>query len=648
MRMNRPISLIAILGVSNFVCAQQLAQISEKDFLAEMPIVLSVSRLPQRLDETPGAVTILDRQMIRQSGARDVADLLRFVPGFQVSSSFESNSPQGSYHAKLGDYSNRVQVMVDGRSVYSPFLWGSTGPGLQTVALEDIERIEVLRGSNSAAYGARAFLGTINIVTRDTVDTMGVAASVGTGDNGIQDTLVRLGWGDDSARFRLSADRRADMGLSGSSGPDRVNRVNLRTDLRTSSTDQIELRAGQSVSVASVGFDVDPGGGNGVRDRSIATTYLQADWRRNLGTDEDLAFQFSHMEEAIRDQVPYAFLPSILIDWGGRAASDTLSLQHTLRLGTDLKWVWGGEVRRERIVSRALYDTDSEFITDFHRLFGNAEWHLNQNWVLNAGGMFENNSVGDDGFFPRAMLNWHFAPGHTLRYGLSKAQRPPATFENFGHVVYRDPTLPPEGVTTYQSRPGLASEEVLAREIGYLGDFPSLGISVDVRIFDEALSNLIKERQDGAGIKYYVNAEGSNIHGVEYQLRWRPWSGAHLSLGQIFVDNSQLNPIAPGSSQAASRDVFSSTSLMFTQRLDHGVNFSLMYSQSDSVPEFPGASVTAPAMSRTDVRVAKQLRLGSKRGEVSFVVQNLGPAYQDFLPDFYFRRQAYVMLRLEN
>jgi iron complex outermembrane receptor protein len=649
MRINRQISLIAALGVSHLACAQQVAQISEKDFLEEMPIVLSVSRLPQRLDETPGAVTILDRQMIRQTGARDVADLLRFVPGFQVSNSFESNSPQGSYHLTLGDYSNRVQVMVDGRSVYSPFLWGSTGPGLQTVAIDDIERIEVLRGSNSAAYGARAFLGTINIVTRDTVDTLGVAASVAAGDNGIQDTLVRLGWGDDTARFRMTADRRADMGLSGSSGPDRVNRVNLRADLKASAIDQIELRVGQSVSVASVGFDVDPGGGNGVRDRSITTSYLQADWRRNLGADQDLALQFSHMEESVGDQVPYAFLPTVLIDWGGRATSDNVSLQHTLRSGTDFKLAWGAELRRETIVSRALYDTDAQLITDFYRLFGNGEWHLNRNWVFNAGGMYESNSVGDDGFFPRAMLNWHLAPGQTLRVGVSMAQRPPSTFENFGHVVLRDSVNPAITATLYQSRPGLASEKIASREIGYLGDFAALGLSLDVRIFDEVLSDLIKERADGAGIKYYINdSEVVNIHGVEYQLRWRPWSGANLSLGQIFVDNSQLNPSDPVYGHIIPRDVFSSTSLMFVQKLDYGMNFSLMYSQIDAMPQFPGADVPAPAMSRTDVRVAKQLSWGKKRGEVSFVVQNLGPAYQDFLPSFYFRQQAYVMLRLDN
>ncbi|MEQ1659081.1 MAG: TonB-dependent receptor plug domain-containing protein, partial [Hylemonella sp.] len=291
-RKNALIYLSVVWGLSSPAAAQRSDAVSEKDYLEDVPVVLSVSRLPQRLDETPGAVTIIDRQMIRMSGARDVADLLRLVPGFRVSNSFESNSPQGSYHTSQSDYSNHMQILVDGRSVYSVYLRGGTGPGLQAVALEDIERIEVHRGSNSAAYGARAFLGTINIVTRDPVDTMGAHVQAATGDNGIQDTLVRLGWGSDQARFRLSADGRADDGLRGDSGGARVQRVNLRADLRTSNQDMVELRTGQSVIEAGVGFAGQDG--NAPRTRQLDTAFIQLDWKRGLGVDQDLALQVSH------------------------------------------------------------------------------------------------------------------------------------------------------------------------------------------------------------------------------------------------------------------------------------------------------------------------------------------------------------------
>ena len=154
-----PALLILACATARAQSGQDMGALSERDFLGEVPVVLSVSRLAQPLDEAPGAVTILDRQFIRMSGARDVSDLLRMVPGFQTTTSFETDAPLASYHGRSDDWANRIQVLVDGRSVYSGHLQGSAGLGLQTLALDDIARIEVLRGSNSATYGARAFLG---------------------------------------------------------------------------------------------------------------------------------------------------------------------------------------------------------------------------------------------------------------------------------------------------------------------------------------------------------------------------------------------------------------------------------------------------------------------------------------------------------
>ncbi len=637
-------ALVWFLGVPVAI-AQSPGAVSEKEFLADMPVVLSVSRLPQRLDETPGAVTVLDRNMIRLSGARDLADLLRLVPGFRVSNSFESNAPQGSYHISLGTFSNHIQVLVDGRSVYSPYLQGSTGPGLQTVALEDIERIEVLRGSNSAAYGARAFLGVVNIVTLDPLATLGAHAQVSWGDNGIQDTLVRLGLGDERASFRLGVDRRSDWGLVGATGPNRVTRFNLRADLQLAASDQVELRAGQSVLEAGVGYSTLPG--DDVRVRRADTSFFQLDWYRNLGLDSDLALKLSRTQELNQDKFPYLPIPGVVVDYGGRATSDNLSLQHTFRQGPALRIVWGGELRREAVSSRPIYNTDSDFVNDFVRLFGNAEWRLNPQWLLNAGGMLEHSSVDGDSFSPRIMLNWHFAPGQTLRYGVSHAFRPPSTFEKFSNVRYSlgDVLLDSTKVARGRVKP----EKILAREIGYLGNFPGLRMNLDVRLFEEEIRDFIKSSNyalPGSGVLDsnaidYINDENFSIRGIEYQLKWQPWRGGELVLGQSFSNSDQLvsgnYPKLP----------FSSTSLMASQKLPSGADLSVIYQQVGAT-HFAGVDLPAPAISRTDLRLAMPLRFGARRGEVSLVFQNLGPAYQDYLPETSFRRQVYLTLKLEN
>jgi iron complex outermembrane recepter protein len=127
--MRPPIPFLFLVACAYLPAAQAQTSVSEQDYFADMPVVLSVSRLPQRLDETPGAVTILDRDFIRQTGARDVADLLRLVPGFQSSASFEADAPQASYHGVFGNYSARIQVLVDGRSVYSTYFFGAVSLG---------------------------------------------------------------------------------------------------------------------------------------------------------------------------------------------------------------------------------------------------------------------------------------------------------------------------------------------------------------------------------------------------------------------------------------------------------------------------------------------------------------------------------------
>jgi iron complex outermembrane receptor protein len=643
----------ALLGTSLMAQSQDVGpRVSEKEYLEDMPVVLSVARLPQRLDETPGAVTVLDRRMIRMSGARDVADLLRLVPGFQVSNSFEGSAPQGSYHNSLGDFSNRMQVMVDGRSVYSPFLLGGTGIGLQTVAIEDIERIEVLRGSNSAAYGARAFLGTINIITRDPLDTLGATTQITLGDNSIQDVGVRLGGGNERISYRLGLDQRFDYGLSGSNGPDKVNRINFRADLHPGGSDSVELRVGQTVIDAGAGFSGQPG--NAPRIRDIDTSYAQIDWHRNLGQDSDLSFQVSHMREMIRDRYAYVPVPGLFIDTGGKGINDNISLQHTLRYGSNLRLVWGGELRRESTTSLALYNTSDEFVTDFSRLFGNAEWHLIPSVVLNAGGMFERSNLSGEHVSPRVMLNWHLDDSQTLRYGVSQAYRPPSVYERYSNVRFTDPASGVLLDSTDVSRGNVGAEKVFAREIGYLADFPKVGFNLDIRIFEEQVSDVINRvRYDlpGSGalntsVFDWVNAENFTNHGVEYQLRYQPWRGGKLMFSQSYVDSTQ-SPGVDANGVAIAPRPYNSTSLMFMQHMDSGLDFSLMYFQVDPA-KFAGSNNIAPAMSRTDVRFAWPLHMGLQHGEISFVIQNLGPAYQDFLPDFYFRRQAYVMLRLDN
>jgi iron complex outermembrane receptor protein len=145
----------------------------EDAYFSEFPLVASVSRLPQRLADAPTAVTVVDRDMIKASGARDLNDIFRLVPGFQTYPN-NTEAARVTYHGLGdGDYAPRVQVLIDGRSMYSPLFGGGVNWATLPVAIENIERIEVVRGTNAVSYGSNAFLGVINIITVDPALTRG-------------------------------------------------------------------------------------------------------------------------------------------------------------------------------------------------------------------------------------------------------------------------------------------------------------------------------------------------------------------------------------------------------------------------------------------------------------------------------------------
>jgi len=631
------------------VGAQAINTVSEMDYLVDVPIVLSVSRLPQRLDETPGAMTIIDHEFIRQSGARDVVDVLRLVPGFQTSTSFESDAPQANYHGSFGVYSARIQVLIDGRSVYSNYLFGSVAPGLMSMALQDIDRIEVFRGSNSASYGARAMLGVVNIVTRRAADSLGVRAGVGRGENGIADTQLSLGWQAMGAAMRLSVDQRGDDGLTGSNGHNRVQRTNFRADVELTSDTQLEFRTGWLDIDAGRGFatDVDAP----LRETGYRSSFLQLDWKKSVDVDQDYAIGLAHVQESFRDAAPFALAP-VNLDFGGVARNDSLKFESVRRLTADLRYVWGAQWRRESVTSLPLYNTGKAIETDFNRVFSNVEWRLSKGFLLNAGGMAEHSSVSGSTFAPRAMLNWHAAPGHTLRAGLAKAFRPPSAFEKQGDLRYAvaNQLL----LITTLARGHVKPESVLTRELGYLAEVAWLNSQLDVRVYDEAITGFIQSQKYALPLgttlfpsspRDFVNGDSFSIRGFEAQWQSHPWPGARLNLNFEKSKIAHKAPLFDPDLAAAVPNNAYTVSLQ--QQLPAGWQFSVNHRYLDSV-SLPSTSSYRGSLSRTDLRLAKSLRYNGHRAEIALAVQNAGGALLDHRETFSFPRQAFVTLRLQD
>lgn len=207
----QPSALVVAIASTLIVANSQAAD--EDIFFSELPVVASVSRLPQPLSEAPGAVTVIDRDMIRTSGARNFADLLRLVPGFQVTPP-NQDSAVVSYHGLSNEeYTPRVQVLIDGRSQYSPLFKSGVNWNLLPVVLENIDRIEVMRGSNTVSYGSNAYLGVVNIITLDASQTQGWMLAANHGNASVRDETIRWGGKAANADVRMTYRQLSDDGF---------------------------------------------------------------------------------------------------------------------------------------------------------------------------------------------------------------------------------------------------------------------------------------------------------------------------------------------------------------------------------------------------------------------------------------------------
>ncbi|MFJ4194906.1 TonB-dependent receptor plug domain-containing protein [Pseudomonas sp. NPDC089534] len=199
-------SLLLALLFSPAVLADDLFLDSEA-----LPQILTATRLKQSPAEVPGSMTVLDSELINASGARDISELLRLVPGMMVGN-ISGNQAAVNYHGTNATQARRMQVLIDGRSVYRAGLatvdWSDI-----PVAMEDIERIEVFRGPNTVSYGANALMAVVNIITRNPADSHGTRIKVSRGQRGINDYYASQGTGWNGGNLRLSLSGQQDDGF---------------------------------------------------------------------------------------------------------------------------------------------------------------------------------------------------------------------------------------------------------------------------------------------------------------------------------------------------------------------------------------------------------------------------------------------------
>lgn len=532
-------------ALASTLATQALAQgvgqgLSEGDFLREIPPVVTASRLSQLPQDAPGVVTVLDREFIEAVGARDVVDLLRHVPGFFVGMA-RGGQPVATYHGLSGEVAQRIQVIVDGRSLYGPYLFGGIDWSALNIDLADIDRIEVVRGSNSSTFGSNAFLGVVSITTRSAAQSTGSAVYRKGGSNGIRATGVRLGTLGDDWGLRLSAGVRGDGGLEGLPDARRQGYVDGRAEFQLSGQDSLVVQAGASRQRQGLGFfnlPLDP-----ERTGHAESRFGLLRWHRTLDHQREAILTLSHTADTGADEFDLFISPGkfLNVDYGRRAERTALNYWQTFVWSPRWRSVLGAEARRDTVRSPQLFNTSRTQAAQSLRGYFNTEWQPSAQWTINLGASLENESNSGRQFAPRAFINYKPLPNHTLKVGQSSAFRTPSLFEQRSdwRLIYEGTTLH----VRFLSSGNLVPERVEATELVYQGQWPGVGVSADARLFRERIQRLITSRLSvlppgpdvaPGAVAYDLRNRGEvELDGLEYRLQWSPSPRARVAFSQF-------------------------------------------------------------------------------------------------------------------
>jgi iron complex outermembrane receptor protein len=371
---------------------------SEQAYLLDLPVILSASRLSQPLSESPNAMTVIDRQMIKATGFRSIADLFRLVPGMYVSNS-NANMPIVSLNGVTDQYSRRMQVLIDGRSVYLPPFGGVAWQELP-VLIDDIERIEVVRGPAAASYGSNSFYGVINIITRDGFTKNFKTISATKGEMGISEVSARLGKAGENFDYHFSFGYRSDDG----NNPGRVNDsstdrlLNLRSNYRADDSNSFELKLGlgdRSNGQGTAGRFQDA-----FRDVSVTNDFQQLDWLHTWNGKDESKLTLSRTSRHYKDPA-ICVANQTCIDTFGASGFGTeiansqrqdIELQNTSQLGANNRAVWGAGLRTDYAYQPLIFKTPLTLHQS--RIFVHDEWRVTESVLVNAGAMYEDDGAG--------------------------------------------------------------------------------------------------------------------------------------------------------------------------------------------------------------------------------------------------------------
>lgn len=613
--------------------------------------VTSVSKKTQSLTNAAAAVFVITQEDIKRSGVTTIADALRMVPGVQVAK-IDSNKWAISSRGFNGRFSNKLLVLMDGRSLYTPFFIGVYWE-VQDTLLDDIERIEVIRGPGAALWGANAVNGVVNIITKSADESTGtlITAGGGTYENAFISGRqgIKLTSNSDIRLYVKHTARSNYEYKAGNESHDswQNSQGGFRYDIHPNSKDSLTLQGDYYLGELKETYhlyNLNPPEYEAIVNSStpVSGGNLIARWQRNNSESNKLSLQlyYDHTEREM------LISPQIF-------NTVDLDFQHRFSPINSHDIIWGVGYRFNQYTvenTPTLSFKDSSVENYLFSAFLHNEISLvSDKLFLILGSRFEKSSVSEFNIQPNTRLLWTANSNISFWGSISRAVRSKTKGET--DISYNYLTIPPNKYPNSSGTSPLRleivgnnnfkSENVLAYELGSRSELAH-NLFADVAFYYNRYSDLrvitpsVPYSQPNANVQpYYLsNDMHGNAIGSELVLEWTPFPWWHLQSAysyeklRMYLDGNSKDTINMGN--AAGDTPKQQISLRSGFDIGRGIKLDLWLRGVGRIASIDGVSI--PGYITTDFQISWKLL---KYLEFSIIGQNLlQQSHPEFIPEY--------------
>lgn len=402
-------------AVQQYQRSQQVEK--EKLLFQEIPVVITAARKEQPITEAPTTITVLTAQDIKYSGAITIPDVLRMVPGVEVMT-ISARDQQVGVRGFIGPTNNKLLVLVDGRSIYTDF-YGLVFWDILPIAPEEIDRIEVVKSPASSIYGANAYSGVINIITKSPAQLKGTSIQLTAGGSDtIIGSIIHAGEAAKKRiKYKVSTQLDQTKGwVKDNDKTSKVIRVNALLEYKINDKTSLTFTGGRGHS----------------KDRELYSG-------ENIGTGKvndhidhfQFDFQYSNLKFRTFIKQEHAG-----IEWLNTNSSDCwdiatydAELLHSLQFGKSHSLIWGINYRHNTLKKNVYIPRNHQ--QNMWALFLEDEIKISDQLRLTLGGRYDHHPLVSHHFSPRGNIFFALSKNHVFRFSIAQAFHNPSFVDSY-------------------------------------------------------------------------------------------------------------------------------------------------------------------------------------------------------------------------